>query len=210
MRNKIKNVIGNIQGLGIYCFKANGKVLYVGSGMMNDRLTNHLYHLKRNKYVGTNKAILQKYYDMEELEFEVLHFSKHNKEYLDFNIAQKEDLFEVLSTLEKLYIDMYKDTICNKQLRVSCHSSNRNRSSTLRRRKANLGERNPNKKYSEELVENILWLKENTDLRNREIADLILDKLAIEISPMYVANLGETRWIQIQAKNTGLIVKDGE
>lgn len=203
MRNKMKSVTGNIYGLGIYCIKANGKVLYVGSGMMNDRLSSHLYYLKRDRYKDTNKEILQVYYDMGELEFEVLHFSEHNAEYETMSIMKKENLQEALGTLEEFYMNLYKDTICNKQKTVKKHSSNKNATSTYLRRRANLGGNNPNSKYGEILIAEILWLKEN-GYKPKQI-ELLLEKQGVDISNAYISALGVQKWIHLDSKKPSWI-----
>ena len=192
MKNKIKNIEGNIYGMGIYCFKtSDGKVLYVGSGMMNDRFSNHLYHLKRDLY-KTNKAEIQKYYDMEELIFEVLHFAEANKCYIKMSIKEKENLQIALSTLEMFYIDMFKDTICNKATTVNKKSSNRDEFSTIKRIKANSGSNNPMSCYSSLMISNILWMKQN-GYKAKQI-----EKYYVYISANYIGSLGVTKWINAE------------
>ncbi len=203
MRNKMKEVKGNIYGLGIYGLKANDKMLYIGSGQMNDRMSSHLYFLKRDLYKDTNKEILQDYYNMGELEFEVLHFSEHNSEYENMSVQQKESLQEALGTLEQLYINLYKDTICNKQKTVKKHSSNKNKSTTFRRRRANMGANNPNRKYDENLIAEILWLKEN-GYKPKQV-EIMLEKKGVDISNTYISALGVKKWIHLEPKKPNWI-----
>lgn len=45
--------------MGVYCFKNDKEILYVGSGMLNDRLQSHLYNLKRGLY---EEILIKQYY----------------------------------------------------------------------------------------------------------------------------------------------------
>jgi hypothetical protein len=70
----MKNKMIVAEGNNIYCWGVYGirlkdsrkyeDYLYIGSGQINDRYASHGYFLKRTLYEGTNKAILQKYYDL--------------------------------------------------------------------------------------------------------------------------------------------------
>lgn len=125
MKNLLKEVEGNIYGMGIYCFKdIDNKILYVGSGMMNDRLQTHLYNLKRGLYENNNKKILQHTYNCGNLIFEVLHFSENNTTYLNGTNGERK---AIQKSLETFYIDLYKDTICNLYKRITKTSSSPNR-----------------------------------------------------------------------------------
>ncbi|WP_194190365.1 hypothetical protein [Clostridium chrysemydis] len=210
MRNKMK-VHGTVNKAGVYAMfitKDNGEkeYLYVGSAIeVNDALSRHIYYLKRGKYAFNNKAILQKYYDLEMLEFEIIKESEMNYKLSEMSSREKETVQKSLSILEKMYIDLFKDTICNKHMKVTKRSSNRNSTTVLKRRKVNLGTKNPNSKYSQDLVEEILWFKENTSLSNYKIAGLVNEQLGYNMHKNYVYNLGLTKWITVSPKNHGIL-----
>lgn len=199
MKNLLKNVEGNIYGLGVYCFKnAEGKVLYVGSGMINDRLQSHLYNLKRGLYEDTNKSILQKTYNVGLLSFEVLHFSENNSEYLHMSDEEKQAVQKALEVLEQMYVNLYKDTICNKFRHITKWSTSPTVETTLRRREANVGANNPNCGHDPELVANILWFKEQ-GFKPKKIVEMLLEH-DIEVTNRYISTLGVKRWIYLQGK----------
>jgi hypothetical protein len=160
MKNLLKEVKGNIYGLGVYCFIADGKVLYVGSGMMNDRLQSHIYMLKRGKYEGTNKDILQRKYNVGELIFEVLHFSENNSTYLNGTDAERKAIQQSLETLEQFYYDLYKESCCNKISNIKKFSTSPSNKTSWKRREANRGSNNPNAKIDKTIIEWIAWFKE--------------------------------------------------
>ncbi|MBK1809157.1 hypothetical protein JHL18_00650 [Clostridium sp. YIM B02505] len=193
MKNLLKSVKGNIYGLGVYALVANGKVLYVGSGMLNDRLQSHLYMLKRGKYEGTNKDILQKMYNIGELSFEVLHFSENNSTYLNGADEERLAVQQALEVLEQFYFDMYKDTCCNRITKITKHSTSPSAETTEKRRKANAGSKNPNCKNDEVLIANIIWLKDN-GYENREIEELINGV----IKRNYISQIGKGKWSHIR------------
>lgn len=194
MKNKMV-VVGDIYVAGVYAMKdAEGIVKYIGSGLnCNDRLSSHLYFLNRNLYSGTNKQELQDIYDRGELTFEIIKISESNSEVFNMTSEKKKALQEALSVLESFYIELYKDTICNKQKSVKKHSSNRDELSTLKRRKANIGTKNPNCKNDVLLIANIIWLK-NNGYENREIEALINGVIKKE----YISQLGKGKWNHIK------------
>lgn len=200
MKNLLKEVQGNIYGMGVYCFKdaRNNKVLYVGSGMMNDRMQSHLYNLKRNKYEGTNKDILQKTYNIGELTFEVLRFSENNSEYLNGTIGERNAIQKSLEVLEQFYVDLYKDTICNKFMSIKKYSTSPDNKTSWKRRIANKGSNNPNNKYDTELIANVLWLKMQ-GLKPKKIVELLLEN-DINIKKNYISQLGVQKWIYLEPK----------
>lgn len=192
-------IVGNIYVAGVYCFKdKDGKVIYVGSSLeCNDALSRHLYYLKRGLYEETNKSILQLKYDYNKLEFEILHTSEHDGSIKDMSNKEKEDLQKALSVLEKMYIDLYKDTICNKQRIVTKSSSNKNALTTYKRRLANMGAKNPNVKYDEKMIAEILWFKLN-GYKPREIQEIIEDYYNVNINSNYISNVGVQKWLNIK------------
>lgn len=205
MRNLLRKVEGNINGMGIYCFKdINGKILYVGSGMMNDRLQTHLYNLKRGLYENSNKKVLQHTYNCGNLIFEVLHFSKNNTTYLNGTNEERKAIQESLEILEQFYVNLYKDTICNLHKKITKTSSSPNRLITYKRRKANLGSKNPNAKYNEKMIAEILWLKQN-DYRPKEISKIIEDNYKIDIKKTYISSIGVQKWIHLEPSKPDFI-----
>lgn len=201
MRNLLRNVEGNIYGLGVYCFKANGKVLYVGSGMLNDRLQTHLYNLKRNLYEGTNKDILQRKYNLNVLEFKVLHFSENNSEYINGTSEKRDAIQQALEVLEQFYYNMYKDTVCNKISKIHKFSTSPNKEVSSKRHNANVGSNNPNVKFSEEIICNILYLKEN-GLKYKDIKEIMKNECNIDINTNYICCIGNTKWVHINPKKS--------
>ena len=174
--------------------------LYIGSGIrINESLGRHTYFLKRGLYADTNKAILQEKYDLGVLEFVVIKESEHKDMIKDMTVEQKESLQEVLSVLELFYINLYKKTICNSQTTVKKHSSNRDEFSTIKRRLANQGVLNPNHKFEEELVANILWLKLN-GYTTKEIQAFYED-----MSDINIQRFGVIRWTHLEAKKPSFI-----
>lgn len=203
MKNKME-VKGDIYIAGVYAMvqKDEEKVLYVGSALeCNDALSRHLHYLKRGLYTGTNKEVLQKEYDLNNLEFVILKQSEFTDKVSEMGIKDRKNVQKSLEVLEQFYYNLNKDTACNSHKIIRKHSSNKNGVSTFRRRQANLGTKNPNAKYEEELIRNIIWLKENTELKNKEISELILDKLEVEIKPAYIAAIGNTKWISFTGVN---------
>lgn len=203
MKNKME-VLGNIYVAGVYGIRCKGhdSYLYIGSAIeINDALSRHLYNLKRGFYANTNKAILQKYYDMEELVYEVIKESS-NENVVNMTFEQKESLQEALSVLEKFYIDLYKDSCCNCQKSVTKHSSNHNEETTYKRRKANLGSNNPHSKYDEQMIANILWLK-NNGYNSKQIEQIYQDK---GIKSTYICCLGVSKWIHLEPIKPDFII----
>ncbi|MBC2579971.1 hypothetical protein [Clostridium sp. DJ247] len=199
MKNLLKEVKGNIYGLGCYCFKYGDTVAYVGSGMMNDRLQSHLYALKRGLYEGTNKDILQRKYNLGELSFEVLHFSENNSTYLNGTDEERKAIQESLEVLEQFYHDMYKDTVCNKMSKIKKWSTSPNIESTNKRKKANTGIKNPMAKYREEHICNVLYLKQY-GFKNKEINKIMKIECGVDINTNYIYSVGNTKWVHIKGK----------
>lgn len=198
MRNLLNDVKGNIYGLGVYCFKdIDGNVIYVGSGMLNDRLQSHLYSLKRGLYEGTNKDVIQRSYNLGNLTFEVLHYSTNNNTYINGTKQEKAAIQHSLETLEQFYYDLYKDTCCNKRTKITKWSTSPTLQTTLKRKRANMGSGNPNVKYDEDLIANIMYLKEQ-GLKPRQIVEL-LEEHDINVRQGYISQIGITKWIHIKS-----------
>lgn len=208
MKNLLKEVKGNIYGLGVYCLRDDKEVLYVGSGMMNDRLQSHLYMLKRGKYEGTNKDILQRKYNIGELSFEVLHFSENNSMYLNGTDEERKAIQQSLEVLEQFYYNIYKETVCNKISKIRKFSTSPDSSTSWKRRIANKGSKNPNSKYDSELIANILYLKEQ-GLKPKQIIELLLEN-DIDVNKSYISRIGVDRWIYVQSKRPSWYVEVAE
>jgi len=193
MKSKME-VKGNIYTYGIYGMKVKGteEYLYIGSGEINDCLSRHLHNLKRGLYETTNKIILQRKYDMDVLEFEVIHESEQKENYKIMTPEEKEQLSVAMSVLEQFYINLYKHTVCNVQKTVTRHSSNKDGFSTMRRSKSNTGANNPNCKYSEQMIREILWLKMN-GYKAKQI-----EEMYVNIKANYINMIGIKKWIHLE------------
>ena len=200
MENKMLMDVENVTVAGVYCMKIKDEVLYVGSAIeINDALSRHLYYLKRGLYKNTNKKILQKYYDLRELHFDILWESIYKrKDVLEMDFLEKENLQKELSVLEEMYIRLYKDTICNMQKTVKKSSSNKNRYSTYNRHEANRGSNNPKNKYNADIIANVIWLKQK-GLKPKKIFELLLEQ-NININKGYISNIGTYKWIYTEPK----------
>lgn len=189
MENKMQ-VKGNIYTAGVYYMKAidTGKVLYVGSAGMSEHINNalsrHLYYLKRGLYTTTNKVILQREYDNYNLMFEVM---------LNYDSISDEKLSDV----EQAHIKLNKNTICNCQQSVTRHSSNKNKLSTYKRQLANRNSNNPNNKYDENLIAEILWLKLH-NYKPKQIINLYKDNNEELPSSQYISMIGISKWIYLE------------
>ncbi|UZP04862.1 hypothetical protein JW813_07595 [Clostridium botulinum] len=190
----------NIYVAGVYEMATReGTPLYNGSALeCNDALSRHLYNLKRGYYMDTNKRILQLAYDREDLVFKVIHKSAFADEVRNMTMQQKEGLQKALSVIEQFNIELNKATVCNKQRKVTKHSSSPNKLTTYKRRQANTGVNNPNNKYDSELIANILYLKEK-GLKPKKIVELLLEH-DIDIKSSYISQIGVKKWIYLESK----------
>lgn len=192
-------VQGNIYIAGVYAIGTKeGKVLYIGSSIeCNDALSRHLYNLKRNYYADSNKRPLQEAYDREDLVFKIIHESAHADEVRNMTLQQKEDLQKALGVLEEFHIGL-NNTVCNKMRKIAKWSTSPTPETTLKRKKANTGSKNPNVKYDEELVANIMFLKEK-GFKPREIVEMLLEH-DIEVHNNYISQIGVYKWIHLESK----------
>ncbi|MBU3215857.1 hypothetical protein LL033_11915 [Clostridium estertheticum] len=204
MKSKMKVTEDNLHVLGIYAIQTKeGVPIYVGSSSMEvvSALGRHLYFLKRGQYADTNKAEMQKLYDMECLEFVILKEIETMDVYRNMSTLEKEQLNECMSVWEQLYIDMYRDTIVNSHNTVHRHSSNKNDGTTTeKRRLANIGSKNPMSKYSEELISNILYLKENGYKPQAIMEMLEKHNVNMDMDKQYISILGASRWVYTSSK----------
>lgn len=194
-------VEGNIYVAGVYAMcTRDGIILYVGSGIeCNDCLSRHNYSLKRGLYTDKNKRPLQEAYDREDLIFKIIKISEFSKDVRNMTIEERKDLQKVLGVLEKFYIDLYKETICNKQRTVTKTSSSPNKMTTYKRRQANTGSNNPHAKYSEVIIAEILYFK-LMGYKPKQIMKLIEGQYGIEIGNSYISAIGVQKWIHLEAK----------
>lgn len=199
MLNKMK-VIGDIYCAGVYQMATkSGMILYVGSAIeVNDALSRHLFNLKRGYYINSNKRPLQEAYDREDIIFSVIHVSAHNDEVRNMTIEQKENLQKALGVIEQFNIELNKDSVCNKMSKVSKWSTSPSYETTLKRRQANLGKNNPNAKYDETLISNILFLKEK-GLKPKEIVEMLLEH-DINVRQGYISQIGVEKWIYLKSQ----------
>ena len=203
MSKKEVKVKGNIYGAGVYCFvvEEDDEVLYIGSSLeMNDALSRHLFHLKKNNYYDTNKRALQLAYDREDLTFCVLNFAADSEYIRNCSKKDKAEMQNYIGILEEFCIDYYEETVCNLQKYVTKHSSNKNKVTSYKRRMSNIAENNPNCKYSEDIIANILWLKIN-GYKPKEIAK-IMAKIGVDIKNNYISQIGTVKWIFTEPRLT--------
>lgn len=194
-------VEGNIYVAGVYAMcTRDGVILYVGSGIeCNDCLSRHNYSLKRGLYTDKNKRPLQEAYDREDLIFKIIKISEFSKDVRNMTIEERKDLQKVLGVLEKFYIDLNKETICNKQLSVTKTSSSPNKLTTYKRRIVNTGSNNPHAKYSEVIIAEILYFK-LMGYKPKQIMKLIEGQYGINIGNSYISAIGVQKWIYLEAK----------
>ncbi|QDY18254.1 GIY-YIG nuclease family protein [Clostridium botulinum] len=148
---------GNINKCGIYGIKTSKAVVkYVGGAKeCNDAYSRHKSNLINGEYAETNKNELQLLFNTEQEDLIFYVIKECNKEDLDF--------------METKYINLYKDTIVNKDEHGKRRKSKPTKEETERRRRANIGTRNPNCKYD---IETIIEIKQMIDigLNNTEIS----------------------------------------
>ena len=193
-------VKGEINVAGVYQMAAkDGVVLYIGSSIeCGDALSRHLYNLKRGYYMDSNKRLLQEAYDREDLVFSIIHISASNGDVRNMTIQQKEDLQKALGVIEQFNIELNKSTVCNKINKISKWSTSPTPETTERRRNANLGGSNPNAKYDETLIANIIFLKEK-GFKPKEIVEMLLEH-DINVHQGYISQIGVEKWIYLQSK----------
>lgn len=197
--NEVKT-IGDIYNAGVYALRdlSTNKIIYIGSSLeMNDRKSYHLNQCKNNRYNKKSKQAVQDAFNNNLLAFEVLKVSVSSKEVRNANDIQKDALRQALNKLEMFYIDLY-NPVCNVHRRVTQVSSNKDNNSTIKRIKANTFSKNPNAKHSEELIANILYLKEQ-GLKPRQIITLLLEQ-DIDINKGYISQIGVSKWTGLESK----------
>jgi len=179
---RIKNLIDK-SGIYALVFEENHTevIRYVGStGDLESRKSNHLSNLRNQKHNLNRLQSLFNEVGEEKFKFVVLEYCNKSS----------------LPEREKYYKQLHIDTIFNinnivkikKKIRRGKESSNlKNMFSDLMS-----GEKNPNSKLSENEAGQILWLKENTKMKLKDIAE----KYKVSLSS--VGNIGVRRWIGVK------------
>ena len=180
---RIKNLIDR-SGIYALVFEENNTevIRYIGStGDLESRKSNHLANLRNQKHNNEHLQTLFNEVGEDKLNFIVLEYCNKSS----------------LPEREEYYKQLHKDTIFNinnilkikKKLRRGRESANhKNKFSELMS-----GENNPNSKLMENDVGEILWLKENTNMKLKDIAE------KYDISLSAVGNIGVRRWVGVKA-----------
>lgn len=200
--NGVKVEEGNIYCAGVYAFKTkdSDEIIYVGSALeINNAFSRHLHNLKNNKYASTNKLELQEEYNNNNLVFCVIKKSVFSKRLKYMSKEDKINIQKELSVLEQFYINLYKDTVCNKQKTVHKRLSSVTKKENRRRSQVKKGENNCNCKYKEEMIANIIYLKEN-NYKRKDIKKLIDKNYGVDINEDYISRFGKDRWVDVKAK----------
>lgn len=192
-KKQFAEVIGNCKGSGVYQIeKANdGAVMYYGSSFdLADAKNRHASNLRRGVYYNTNK---------EAMEHE---FFEDN---LIFRVVKNESDNDKMAKAEGDLIND-SDTCCNAVYKITRSvTSNKNKISTWKRKKANMNDNNPRAIISLQQACEILWLKMNTKLKHREIANIYGG-----ISTNLVSRVGTYRWLFIDAIKPDWYIKKSE
>ena len=179
---RIKNLI-NRSGIYALVFEENNTdvICYIGStGDLESRLSNHMSNLRHQKH--NNSCLQSLFNEVGEGRFEFTVLEYCNKS----SLLEREDYYKKL----------HENTICNlndinntkKMIRRGKHSANfKNLFSKL-----NEGEKNPNNRLSEKEAGMILWLKQNTKMKMKDIAE------KFKISITHVCNIGVRRWVGVK------------
>lgn len=192
---KIKNVTGNMYNMGVYCLMDGDKVIYIGSGQINDRIQYHLYQLNRNKYQN-NKAPIQEAYDAGRLGISVVYTRCSNAKYNNGDVIFRSKVQADIGDVEQQYINMFEKTICNKHKKVT-KSCKMYSGTNIKRHISNTGINNPACKYSLETIGNVIWMKHN-GYKNTQIVDIVADNSNIHIPYAYVCKIGKIKWIDAE------------
>lgn len=172
---------GKINVCGIYGIKTSqGIIKYVGGAEeCNDAFSRHKSLLIAGDYYETNKHELQVLFntEQEDLIFYVIKECKENE----------------LDKEETKYIKLYSKTIVNSDKKGKRRRSKSTPEETAKRRKVNLGEKNPHAICLDDTeAAEILWLKQNTKIKQKDIAE------AYDIKPTLVSRIGKDRWCHVQ------------
>lgn len=184
MNNKIYTYNYVPNGSGIYCLVdlKTETIIFIGATLKFSGALSSLKHsLKNNKFLGTRRNIIQEAYNNKKLMFYVIEqIPKENVDLMQVNY--------------EMYVALNKNTVCNYFKRTTMFSSNGNPDTHDKRHKNALGANNPNCKFSEEKVTEILWLKEHTNLSFTKIAEMY------DTTQPNVSRIGVSAWLHLSPK----------
>ncbi|WIV10530.1 GIY-YIG nuclease family protein [Proteiniborus sp. MB09-C3] len=175
---------------GIYAILINDVIRYIGSSVnLESRKSNHLARLRK----GTHHKELQKLFDK---------YGEESFKFYVLDYCNKSSCYE----LEKLHMMIHADTIVNenkvrdtkKKVRRGLESKNHKDKFS----KLMSGENNPNAKISEKIASEILWMKQNTDMKQIEI----VEKYGVTIG--IVSRIGRDRWVGVEPIKPDWFEKD--
>ncbi|AOY76903.1 GIY-YIG nuclease family protein [Clostridium formicaceticum] len=177
-----KQKLIGVSGVYAIVVKENGEkvVRYVGSGSnLESRKSNHWSRLRK----GTHIKQLQELYDkLGEDKFDLFILDTCNK--------------SSLLELERLHKKIHEDTIWNiNEIRDTKKKVRRGLEAVKHRemcRELFSGSKNPNANIDETMAGEILWYKQNTDMKHREIAELY-EGVSVNI----VSRIGRDRWLHV-------------
>lgn len=192
LRNKKENLDKKYAGVYALYVVENGhkKPLYVGSSIeIQDRLSNHLCYLRQGNY---RYKEIQEAFNNGTLKFVVLDTItfKDGANVVNLDADKKEYVFYALSRMEEFYMELFKDTILNKQKKVKQHST----ANKELRSKLNSGENNPACKYSKKLVQEIIWLRDVAKLKVGEIVRFVKNIHNVDIANATIYSFGKHKW----------------
>jgi len=179
MRKKLK--FDNKVGVYALIDRVNNEFKYIGSGDLESRESNHISLLRHGKH--KNKSIQSLFNEIDErnLQLEVI-------EYCDEEDSLKK---------EKYYKNLLKDTILNIKDIIKTEKKIRTpeekEAISQMFRELFSGEKNPNCcKLSNQLAGEVLWIKQNLNLKHSEIAEMY------NISTSMVSRIGKQRWKDVK------------
>ncbi|CAK7084296.1 GIY-YIG nuclease family protein [Tissierella sp.] len=160
---------------GVYAILINDVIRYIGSSAsdLESRQSNHLRKLKK----GTHRRDLQKLYDESggDFKFYVLDYCDSESVYI----------------LEKLHIEIHKDTIVDQEkiIKLDKHIRTKEEKREISKKFSKImrGENNPNSKISEQQAIEIIIMKQQ-GIKHKDIADIY------GISQSQIAKIGYEKW----------------
>lgn len=166
---------------GVYAILINDVIRYIGSASnLESRKSNHLSNLRHNKH--SNKELQELFNEFGEEKFK----------FYALDYCNKSSLYE----MERQYMRIHADTIVNQQAINDTKKKVRRgkESSNFKHKFSELmsGENNPNASITEQIAAEIIWLKQNTDMTHRAIAE------KYGISKNIVSRTGRDRWMHVQ------------
>lgn len=181
-------VANEINKMGAYVLETidTEEILYIGSSQeVNDAKDRHLYKLKNGFYTGKKQRLTDEY-NKDNLQIRVVFTCFDNDE---------------LAIIEEQLIGCQYNYLCNVQRSVKRHSSNKDRTSTLKRHIANVGDNNPNCKYDKKIMAEIIWCKLN-GYKPKQLAEIYKD-----IPKEYISQIGVYKWVGLEPIKPDWIVE---